>query len=713
VSCQIDALERCLELRSLEKALVSLPETLDETYERILDSIPGENKQSAVRILQLLTYSERPLSVAGVVDAIAVDITEKPYFDQKYRMPDTDEILVYCSSLVVIVPRSVIFDDEYSDYESSDDICASEQHVPGKHMDPIFVLQLAHFSVKEYLTSDRFCGPLSAELHETAARLSIAVICLSYLLQLDRYTFFDKIEAEFPFAQYCAASWLHHAAAVGVESSELTGLIEHLLCYNQAAYQVFHRLYCPYTIVSQMKLGWQEPGSRYSVPALYYAAFGNLYTIVEFLIDHSPDINAKDSVLRVALHIASEQGHERIVQLLIDRGANVSAFGGSVHNALMVASLNGQTRVVQLLLGNSVDVNARGNFGQNALALAAGSDQEHIQLLLLLLEHGAYDTRGQSESSAVERVSGLGRSEAVELLLEKCADVYRQDKCFVNEALILACGEDQKRVVKLLLNKGADMYTAYCVWTLFHEFVRWDQEMAKTLLEGAYIALESVVPSQYGTVANFCARLGRTNLLRYIYKNYETDKYVSEPYGRTPLHLAVEGGHMETFEYLIALGADPTVLDAKGDGLLCYAVVGGDFEMVNAVLNKKLGSERYSIHWSPIHWACRAGKAQIVELLLEKILRSHSITTDELGGHLRPLDVIMYAGQAQMLERLSVTSRSLLGFHPDSERLPNKRFQIFNVCEGCQLVSSPEMRLDFVDIRVAVSWPGLPVSHMQ
>jgi hypothetical protein len=72
----------------LKKALASLLSTLDETYRRILDTIPDEHKSYAVRILQFLTFSERPLSVEEMVDAIAVNIDGDPYFDLHNRMPD-------------------------------------------------------------------------------------------------------------------------------------------------------------------------------------------------------------------------------------------------------------------------------------------------------------------------------------------------------------------------------------------------------------------------------------------------------------------------------------------------------------------------------------------------------------------------------------------------------------------------------------------------
>jgi hypothetical protein len=102
-ACQIDVLEDCLDYPLLKKALASLPTTLDETYRRILDTISDEHKSYAVRILQFLTFSERPLSVKEIINAIAVNTEGGPYFDLSDRMPDHQEISRYCSSLVVVV----------------------------------------------------------------------------------------------------------------------------------------------------------------------------------------------------------------------------------------------------------------------------------------------------------------------------------------------------------------------------------------------------------------------------------------------------------------------------------------------------------------------------------------------------------------------------------------------------------------------------------
>jgi hypothetical protein len=77
-----------------------------------------------------------------MTDAIAVDPNQYPYFDPGNRMPDPCEMSRYCSSLVVTVPGPS--DSRYirNAAKGDDD---------SEHM----VVQLAHFSVKEYLTSNQ------------------------------------------------------------------------------------------------------------------------------------------------------------------------------------------------------------------------------------------------------------------------------------------------------------------------------------------------------------------------------------------------------------------------------------------------------------------------------------------------------------------------------------------------------------------------------
>ena len=57
----------------MRHVLGELPETLDETYERILQEIPKSNRMHAHRLLQCLTVAVRPLRVEELAEVLAVD----------------------------------------------------------------------------------------------------------------------------------------------------------------------------------------------------------------------------------------------------------------------------------------------------------------------------------------------------------------------------------------------------------------------------------------------------------------------------------------------------------------------------------------------------------------------------------------------------------------------------------------------------------------
>ena len=210
----------------MQTALASLPETLDDTYARILAKIPNVLKHHTKRILQFLSFSERPLSIEEAVDAIAVETETRPQFNPRYRMPDPNEIIKYCSSLVVV--RRGDAGNSVND----------EKEAITKNA----TIQLAHFSVKEYLTSDRFREDIAKDLKERPARASIAQVCLAYLLKIDHSLSVAQIRQTFLLAQYAAQYWIKNAAAVEIWYGKACNFtMEFFLC--RSAYGICYQLY--------------------------------------------------------------------------------------------------------------------------------------------------------------------------------------------------------------------------------------------------------------------------------------------------------------------------------------------------------------------------------------------------------------------------------------------------------------------------------------
>ncbi|OKL57360.1 hypothetical protein UA08_07438 [Talaromyces atroroseus] len=430
-TCQLDALENCLEYRTLQKALKSLPKTLDETYSRVLHSIPSEYKQNAFRILQFLTYSARPLSVSEMVDAIAVDTEgeDYQYFDPKHRMPDPREITCFCSSLIVFTSTT-----HNSDVDNKDDDVK---------------LQLAHFSVKEYLISGRLDKDLAHNFEECAARASIATVCLAYLLHLNKEISVIEIREKFPLAQYSARYWMDHAAITEGKDETLERFIVKIFYHNRDSLRNCYSLYQP-----DQTWFWTELKGQCS--ALYYASYGGLVNAVKYILSQGANVNAHGGIHGNALHVASLRGHEKVVELLLRKGADISAQGGSKGTALHMASSRGHEKIVELLLRKGANINAQ--VGHKGTALRAAIIAGCKEIIELLLRQGAdINAQDGSEGTTLHATIVAGYKEIIELLLRKGADIHSQVR-FYNTALHAAIVAGHEEIVELLLREGANVH---------------------------------------------------------------------------------------------------------------------------------------------------------------------------------------------------------------------------------------------------------------
>ena len=121
-----------------------LPDSLDETYERILREIRTPNQGHARRMLQCLVAAIRPLRIAELAEILALDFGagQTPNLNPDWRWEDHEEaVMSTCSSLVAIV----------------NDMDESEVSVKVKSLDgnkdknaDLRIVQFSHFSVKEF-----------------------------------------------------------------------------------------------------------------------------------------------------------------------------------------------------------------------------------------------------------------------------------------------------------------------------------------------------------------------------------------------------------------------------------------------------------------------------------------------------------------------------------------------------------------------------------
>jgi hypothetical protein len=75
VFCQLETLRHCLPA-SVRRTLGELPESLDETYERILQGIKKPNRDHARRRFKCLVVAVRPLPIEELAEVLTVDFDD-------------------------------------------------------------------------------------------------------------------------------------------------------------------------------------------------------------------------------------------------------------------------------------------------------------------------------------------------------------------------------------------------------------------------------------------------------------------------------------------------------------------------------------------------------------------------------------------------------------------------------------------------------------
>ncbi|KAH8988181.1 hypothetical protein EDB86DRAFT_2060394 [Lactarius hatsudake] len=434
VFCQLDTLQHCFP-SNLRQFLNELPESLDETYERILRGINKAQKDNARRLLQCLAVAVRPLRVEELAELLAFDFQGSssggiPKLKDDWRWDDQEEaVLSTCSSLIAIVP-----DDDSR------------------------VVQFSHFSVKEYLTSPRLARSdedvSRFHIDLEAAHTILAQACLGTLLRLDEHA-----NAEgFPLVEYAARHWVDHARSEKVSSRVQVGM-DDLFDSSKPHFAAWLR-------VHDMDERWSSFShtERLAVGSpLYYAAFCGFYELTKRLImKHPEQVNASGGHVVAPLPAALRKGHFGVANLLYKHGAVVDVRGDGKKTPLYIASVDDRVDIMQWLLDHGADPNASNNIGYTPLHLAAA----HLQLeaVLLLLEHNADINPRDSDGltplhDTMYNLPPLPEGKCIDVmqrLLEHGAD---PNACDSNHSTPLhqASSQGLLEVARVLLSHGANV----------------------------------------------------------------------------------------------------------------------------------------------------------------------------------------------------------------------------------------------------------------
>ena len=387
---------------SIRKALNGLPITLDDTYERMLEGIPKEKFEHASRLFRCMVAAVRPFRVEELAELFAIefDANNAPNLVVGWRPENPEEaVLSTCSSFITII------DDRDSK-----------------------IVQFSHFSVKEFLTSDRLQMSNVGNIRQyhiplEPAHAILARACMIVLLQVDE----EQDEEGFrplPLGSYAIEHWVRHTR-FGDVASRIEDSLAYLFDPKMPYFKPRILLRClmgMHDVYPKQPILFNSEPDK--VTPLLLAAFCGFSGLAKHLIiTHAPDVNAEYGAGLSPLYGASLNGQVDSARILLDHGAHVDAKATGYHDItpFHCACYNGHLEFIQFLLEQGANLDVRNSFQETPLysALSWG----HLEIVRVLLDHGADpNVKGQGGSTPYQVAIRRGHHDVAQLLLEHGAE---------------------------------------------------------------------------------------------------------------------------------------------------------------------------------------------------------------------------------------------------------------------------------------------------
>uniref|UniRef100_A0AAQ5ZCW8 SAM domain-containing protein n=1 Tax=Amphiprion ocellaris TaxID=80972 RepID=A0AAQ5ZCW8_AMPOC len=258
--------------------------------------------------------------------------------------------------------------------------------------------------------------------------------------------------------------------------------------------------------------------NRLGASVLTMAARGGHTHVVKLLLETGfgpgegcPGGGGREFMDITALMVASQHGHEATVRLLLEWGSDVNFSQKTTGwGPLMIATLSGKVAVAQQLVERGADPDRTNVLSKTAFELAMQLKQRDIkayldsittvrpqtdderrrpdvfsalklgnsQLVKEILEEdpAQVNSSNQEGASPLMMAAVSGQLEVVQLMVEKNADIDKQDGVHGWTALMQATYHGNKDIVKYLLSQGADVnlrakngYTAFDLVMLLND----------------------------------------------------------------------------------------------------------------------------------------------------------------------------------------------------------------------------------------------------
>jgi ankyrin repeat domain-containing protein 50 len=362
-------------MNSLRHTLDALPKTLDETYNRILNKVNERNQPFVHHILECVCFFVRPVSVEELRHIWRIGNHRKPPFDSEDALFDQKDVIDLCNGLLCLIfvhhwrPTTCLW---YS-YD----------------MDTV---QLAHFSVKEYLLSTR---AMSWRLDKELSHLYIVKAGIAYYLEFmasgditSPGASVKVFHRNHSLAVYCAVFITDHLSHLNPrDHADLTESFQHLLDPQlQPNFDRKMGLFYFMTKFDKLFFGRHEEAEPLEVSTLCTAARLGLPMICQWLLSINTLAQTSSTVIEPGidssfLSDAAWYNHADVLKVLLKAGSDINKMPSNCWAPLHAAAYRGHREIAEILINSGADVNMKDGT-VTAVDLAMREGREDIVKIL-------------------------------------------------------------------------------------------------------------------------------------------------------------------------------------------------------------------------------------------------------------------------------------------------------------------------------------------
>lgn len=193
--CQLSILSRCITIRDIRTSLQTLPDGLNETYERLLTRLAPSDVALVRKVMAWLSFSVAPITLHQLWETLCIE-EETTCIDEESRLRSPQDILLLTHSLVTVPSMGYVM--------------------------------LAHLSVRGYLVSpETQRNPTTAmfALDSGTGHMELARDCLTYLSfsalssgPADTQGQYVSRLEQLPLLQYAARYCFYHARSATLDA---------------------------------------------------------------------------------------------------------------------------------------------------------------------------------------------------------------------------------------------------------------------------------------------------------------------------------------------------------------------------------------------------------------------------------------------------------------------------------------------------------------